>query len=116
MAQGWQGSDICARASKPSYRQVEGEQCHRFHSVFPSPWAPSPAQDPEVDHALVESSLAEGEGGWWGLVVCLKKDQMGRITQTTLQLEARQGLLHPSLLQSLDSKKGLQLQLMQQPG
>lgn len=53
----------------------------------------------------MESSLAEGEGGWWGLVVCLKKDQMGRITQT----------LHPSVLQSLDSKKGLQLELMQQP-
>lgn len=64
----------------------------------------------------MKSSLAEGEGGWWGLVVCLKKDQMGRITQTALQLEARQGLLHPSLQQSLDTKKGLQLELMKQPG
>lgn len=64
----------------------------------------------------MESSLAEGEGGWWGLVVCLKKDQMGRVTQTALQLEARQGLLQPCLLQSLDTKKRLQLELMQQPG
>lgn len=64
----------------------------------------------------MESSLAEGEGGWWGLIVCLKKDQMGKITQTALQFEDRQGLLHHSLLQSLDSKKGLELELMQQPG
>lgn len=63
----------------------------------------------------MESSLAEGEGGCWGLVVCLKKNQMGRITRTALQLEARQGLLHPSLLQSLNSKTGLQLELIQQP-
>ena len=86
-------------------------------TLTPSPWAPSPAQDPEVDHALVESSLAEGEGGWRGLVVCLKKDQReAGITPTALHLEARQGeLLHPSEMQSSDSWKGLQLEPTQQP-
>lgn len=46
-------------------------------TLAPSPWAPLPAKDPEVDHALVESSLAEGEGGWRGLVVRLKNDEIG---------------------------------------
>lgn len=48
-----------------------------LHAASPSPWPSSPAQHPEVDHALVESSLAKGEGGRWGLVVRLKRDQKG---------------------------------------
>lgn len=57
--------------------QVRGLHATSPSALAPSPWAPLPAQDPEVDHALVESSLVEGERGWWGLVVCLKKDQRG---------------------------------------
>lgn len=33
-----------------------------------------PAQEPEVDKTLVSHSFSEGEGGWWGLVVSLEKE------------------------------------------
>lgn len=33
-----------------------------------------PAQEPEVDKALVSHPFSEGEGGWWGLVVSLEKE------------------------------------------
>lgn len=50
-------------------------------STPPTSVTPLPAQDPEVDHALVESSLAEGEGGGWGLVIRLKKDREEDVTR-----------------------------------
>lgn len=63
---------ICATASHPSPGEAESAQWHRA-CCLPQLLAPLPAQDPEVDHTLVESSLAEGKGGRRGLVVRLQK-------------------------------------------